>query len=54
MAGWIKMPLRIEVGLNPGDFVLDGDSAPSPEGGGAPQFSANVYCGHMAAWIKMS
>ena len=24
-AGWIKMPLGTEVGLSPGDFVLDGD-----------------------------
>ena len=24
MAGWIKMPLGMEVGLSPGDFVLDG------------------------------
>jgi len=24
MAGWIKMPLGMEVGLGPGDFVLDG------------------------------
>ena len=29
-AGWIKMVLGMEVGLNPGDFVLDGDQAPSP------------------------
>ena len=27
-AGWIKMPLGMEVGLGPGDFVLDGDPAP--------------------------
>jgi len=26
----------LEVGLSPGDFVLDGDPAPSPKGGGAP------------------
>ena len=25
MAGWIKMPLGMEVGLGPGDFVFDGD-----------------------------
>jgi len=25
MAGCIKMPLGMEVGLSPGDFVLDGD-----------------------------
>ena len=27
MAGWIKMPLDTEVGLNPGDIVFDGDPA---------------------------
>jgi len=26
----------MEVGLSPGDFMLDGDPAPSPNGGGAP------------------
>jgi len=30
-AGCIKMPLGMEVGLNPGDFVLDGDPAPYPK-----------------------
>ena len=30
MAGRIKMPLDMEVGLRPGDFVLDGDPAPLP------------------------
>ena len=25
---WIKMPLGTEVGLGPGDIVLDGDPAP--------------------------
>ena len=38
-AGCIKMPLGIEVGLSPGDFVLDGDLAPTQKVGGAPQFS---------------
>jgi len=37
-AGCIKMPLRMEVGLNPGDFVLDG-CIPSPP----PKFSAHIY-----------
>jgi len=33
------MPLDMEVGLGPGDFVLDGDPAPPPQkGGGAPHF----------------
>jgi len=31
-AGCIKMPLGMEVGLSPGDFVLDGDPAPFPKG----------------------
>ena len=30
-----------------------GPNSPPPKGGGAHQFSAHVYCGHMAAWIKM-
>jgi len=35
-AGCIKIPLGMELGLNPGDFVLDGDPAlPSPKRGGA-------------------
>jgi len=54
MAGWTKMPLRVEVGLRPGDFVLDGDPAPLPKKGADPQFSAHVYCGQRAGWIKMA
>ena len=49
-AEWIKMPLSIEVGLGPGDFVLDGTQL-LPQKKGAqpiPQFSAHVYCGQMA------
>ena len=30
------MPLGTEVGLIPGEFVLDGDPAPPQKGGGAP------------------
>ena len=30
------MVLGMEVGLSPGDFVLDGDPAPSPKRGKAP------------------
>jgi len=47
------MPLGMEVGLGPGDFVLDGDPALPPQKGRAPKFSANVYCGQTAGWIKM-
>jgi len=32
------MPLGMEVGLDPGDIVLDGDPAPSPKKGARPQF----------------
>ena len=49
------MVLGIEVGLSPGDFVLDGNPAPlSPKGGGgrAPKFSA-YGCGQTVGWIKM-
>ena len=34
--GCITMPLGMEVGLSPGDFVFDGDPAPPQKGGGAP------------------
>jgi len=34
-AGWIKMPLGTEVGLGPGDVVLDGDPVPPPPEKGA-------------------
>jgi len=37
MAAWIKMSLGTELGLGPGDFVLDGDPAHhSPKGGQSP------------------
>jgi len=45
--------LIMDVGLSPGDFVLDGDPFPSPQKVAAPKFSANVYCGQTAGWIKM-
>jgi len=93
-AGWIKIILRTEVGLSPGDLVvLDGDPVPSPifgpfllwpngwihqdatrygarpqprglcvrwgpspplPKGPPPKFSAHVYCGQPAVWIKMT
>ena len=31
-AGWIKMPLGTEVGLDPGDIVLHGDPSPPQKG----------------------
>jgi len=56
MAGWIKMPIVMEVGLTPGDFVLDWDPAPpTKKGGGAPNFwrisiVANSSMHEGAAW----
>ena len=47
------MPLGMEVGFSPGDFVLDGDPAPTQKGRSPTQFSTHVYCGQTAAWIKM-
>jgi len=32
------MPLGVEVGLGPSDFVLDGDPAPLPKKGAPPNF----------------
>jgi len=34
------------------NVVLDGDPAPSLKGA-RPQFSAHVYCGQTAEWMKM-
>jgi len=47
-AGWIKMPLGMEEGLSPGDFVLGwGPSRPPPQkGGGAP----SPIFGHCVRW----
>ena len=40
------MPLGMELGLGPGDFVLDGDPAHPLQKGAEPpaKFSAHVYC----------
>ena len=49
------MALGMEVGLSPGDFVLDGDLVPFPQKGvePPPQFSAHFYCGQTVRCIKM-
>ena len=48
------MSLGMELGLDPGDFVLDGEPvAPSQKGGGGhPKFSAHV-CDQTARWMKL-
>jgi len=45
----------MEVGLDPGDFVLDGNPAPasSKKAAEPPKFSAHVYRGQTSGWIKM-
>ena len=48
------MPLGMEVGLGPGDFVFDEDQLPHPEKKAQPQqIFPHVYCGETAGWIKM-
>ena len=54
------MPLGTDVGLSPGNIVLDGNPAPPPTERGTagpalfgPHFSAYIYCGQTARWIKM-
>ena len=54
MAAWIKMPLGMDVGLDPGDFVLDGDPAPSPERGRSPQIFGPCLLWQLTGWIKMA
>ena len=39
---WIKAALGMEVGLGPGHIVLDGDTAPLPPEGRAPNFGPCV------------
>jgi len=40
--GQIKMKLGMQVGLGPDHIVLDGDPAPLPQRGTAPQFLAHI------------
>ena len=50
------MKLGTQVGLvvvGAGHIVLDGDPAPLPKRGVAPNFWAHICCGQMAVWIKM-
>jgi len=49
------MPLGMEVGLGPSDFVLDGTQLPLPKNGAEPsEFSAHVFCDQTPGWIKMA
>jgi len=46
------MPLGTEVGLGPGDIVLDGDPASLKNGGTAAPTSWPMYYGQTAGWIS--
>jgi len=49
------MPLGTNVGVGPGDVVLDwGPSSPAEKRTQPPQFSALIYCGEMPGLIDMS
>ena len=50
----MKLALGMVVGLSQGDFVLDGDPAPTPKGGRAPSpiFGPFLF-GQTAGCIKM-
>ena len=55
-AGWIKMPLGIEVSLGPFHIVLDGDNtAPLPKKWAEPPQAAPAHlcCSQIARCIKM-
>jgi len=47
------MPLGREVGLGPGDIVLDGVPAPPERSTAAPAFRPTSFCHQMAGWIRM-
>jgi len=53
MAGWTKMPLGMDAGFGPGDFVFDMDPTPPHKKGNSPiQFLAHVDCGQTAGCTK--
>jgi len=52
-AGWIKVPLGVEVGLSPGDIVLDGDPAPPTKGAQQRPNFRRCLLWSTAEWIKM-
>jgi len=56
-AGWIKMPLGREVGLGPGEIVLNGNPAPPLKGAQPPLFDLSVlwpkgWMGKDATWYE--
>jgi len=49
------MSLGMELSLDPGDLVLDGDRVAPPQKGAGPppKFSAHVYCDQTVGWMKL-
>ena len=47
------MKLALQVGLDPGHIVLDGDLAPPPPKRHSPQFSTHVHCDQTGGRTKM-
>ena len=50
-AGWIKMPLGMEVGLGSGHIVLWGPSSRSPKMGHAPRNLWPMFVDWLNSWI---
>jgi len=46
------MPLGMELGVGPGDIVLDGVPAPHEKGHRTPHFLGYVYCGQTVAHLS--
>jgi len=47
------MLFGMEVGLGPGTLCYMGTQLRPHNGHNSPQFSARVYCGQLAVWVKM-
>jgi len=50
--GLIRMPFGTEVGLGPGDIVLDGDPAPRGKGTAPPPLFGDVYYGQTVTHLS--
>jgi len=52
LLGWVKMKLGMQVASALATLYYMGTQLPSPKRGRTPQFSAHVYCGQTAGWMK--
>jgi len=51
-AGWIKMPLGTQIGLGPGDIVLDGNPASHGKGHSSPPILRSMSI--VTKWLDLS